>query len=675
MLTATGLAALIGVGGVSAVTPAEAATDPVVSAGSLGVGEAIDFPGRTASTTLTLPVPDGLVPTALRGSVQVPVAFADGVVEVLQDGRVIGRDELSRGAAVLTPTDVPLDGVTVRDEVAVIEVRTTFVPVDQTWCHDPLDSVTTRLQDVSVEFAGEAGPPETLADVLPPVLENLTVVVPEDPGEDVVAAALDTVTTVAARYRDQAPSVEIVGATGEFTGDGDGVFTRRIEVTGTDGTDGAGISLESPGTPAARFVLHGTGDVLMDQVRLLGDDAARLLDSTSARAAAGEDVAVELPPSTQTVAELGNVGLSAEGIGRTVVSFGIDQGQLGRLSGQMQLHLFGSFTPPVATVGGGAGWSGGEVTVAVNGHILDRFTSGDGHGHSGVINRDIEVPDAVIDRYNDVTVTLTGGGAEGCGSAAPLTLRVNGDSTVTTGPVDSPTAMTTGFRALPQAAMPEIDVLLTRGDVADVNRAARILTAMQAVSPVRLRALPVEDPQDADAAVGSDRPLLVIDADGEFVRERPDAFDLPVSGHDGALEVEAADIDVTTAFGSLQTAWNGDNGRVVVVATSTARPDLLDRLVDSLVDGGVADLSGTAVVQQVDGAPQEIGVPDPAGSQPVDDARDNRDQGGGLSVIAILGIIGALVLAIGALLFALAVLGRSSRHRNGAAGSGQQGPA
>ncbi|OLT54179.1 hypothetical protein BJF89_17275 [Corynebacterium sp. CNJ-954] len=643
---------------------AAAATDPVLSLEDLGAPEQVDLAGPTATTmttSLSVPVPDGLVPESLRGVVDVPVAFRDGAIDLLQDGVSIGRGTLDPAESVSTgdgavPVDIPLQDAVVapgglgKGGTLDLDLRTTFTPLDDGWCHDPLDAVTARLRDASVRFTGETRAPETLAEALPPVLRELTVAVPD--GDEVTSAALETVTTVLSRYRGQLPEVRVVALDDDRRPGTDPDFSRRIEIPGDDGR---GVTLEDPGTSDARIVLHGTGDDLMDQVRLLGDDAAALLDSTSAHAEGGEEVAVELPPSGQTVSELGGIVLDGSGYGSADVSFGIDQGDLGRLSESVTVHLTGSYTPTPAD-------TGGDVAVAVNGTVVDRFAADTG----GAFDRDVTVPDDVLDRYNEFTVTLSAAGLPGCGTASPLTLRVDGSSVVTSDPADSPTRLTTGFRAVPQALLPEVDVVLGSSDVADVNRAAQVLARVQSVTPARIR------PVVAAPGTDTDRPLLIVDADGSLVPESYGDLDLPVrldgtmlnvqdTGGAGSAEAVATD----TVFGALQTTWDTTNGRMVLVASSTDRPELLDRLITSLSadrGAGFAELRGTAVVQQVDGPPTEIGVPGPGGEG---GSADDGDEGvfGGISAVGVtVGIVG-VVAAVGALFLGIVWSGRRAQKR------------
>lgn len=643
--------------------PASAATDPRISFRDLGVPEQEQFPGRTATVTVTLPVPTGLTPTALRGTLQVPAAYSRGVMEVVQDNRVLGRATVESGQnRGDIPVTLPLDGIDVTGDGATVQLRTTLDPVDETWCHDPLDTVTSVLRDASVSYDGTTRPPATLAEALPPVLGSLTVTVPAQPDASVTAAALETTTAVAAMYRSQAPEIRVVerdragataagataadGTAADGTGVQDAALTRRIDIPGDNGH---GITLEHPGTPEATVVLHGTGEDLLDQARLLtsGDPdtgLTGLLDSTDAHA---RDIPVELSPRAETLADLGATALTATGTGSAQVVLDIGQGELGRLAGSVKLHLSGSVSPLPAD-------APGELTVAVNGTVVDRTTTtGDSTLAAGVLDREVDIPADLLTRYNSVTLTFSGSGVQGCGTTAPLTLRVDPETTVTSTDAEDPTRLTHGFQALPAALLPEVDVILTDGDATDVDRAARILSGFQSTTGARVRPVPVA-PQDAGSTRDSGRPLLVVDADGDG-GDLTTGEALPVTFTDGVLTADGLQAETSTDLGVLQTRWDHDRHRMSVIAGSTGSPELLDQLIDDLDRAtdtgrgtGWADLRGTAVVSQDDGGVHEIGVPDDRPA-PAADQADSSTRSGNATLVAVVAavVVAALLVAVG----------------------------
>jgi hypothetical protein len=170
--------------------------------------------------------------------------------------------------------------------------------------------------------------------------------------------------------------------------------------------------------------------------------------------------------------------------------------------------------------------------------------------------------------------------------------------------------------------------------------------------------------------VESDRPVLVVDADGDHTDEATGGDPLPVTYRDGVLSVDGREAKTDTSYGAVQTRWDTDHRRMQVIATSTGEPQLLDTLLVSLDratasgDGtGWADLRGTAVLQQESGTPREVGVPvddgSDVGSTGSTGSTGSADSGPGTTTV--LAVLAAVVAAV-ALLFT--VLGTVSRRGN-----------
>ena len=193
---------------------------------------------------------------------------------------------------------------------------------------------------------------------------------------------------------------------------------------------------------------------------------------------------------------------------------------------------------------------------------------------------------------------------------------------------------------------------------------------------------------DLGATADSDRPVLIVDADGTATAagtgDSAQDTGLPVTLADGVLDADGATVATTTTFGALQTSWDTDRHRMRVVANSTGSPELLDRLLDRLDNGtaagetlGYESLNGTAVIQQTDGAPQQIGVPS-TGTYDTGDADDVTgpdadSDDDGVSVTGVVIAIAAVVVVAALLLTVLGVLSRGGRRRNGDPDRGSDG--
>ncbi|MGK2865946.1 MAG: hypothetical protein ACSLFA_04775, partial [Mycobacterium sp.] len=276
----------------------------------------------------------------------------------------------------------------------------------------------------------------------------------------------------------------------------------------------------------------------------------------------------------------------------------LDQTRLGRSVQGVRVHLQGSYTPLPAGIAG-------QITVGVSGEMLDRWAA----EPSGQIDRWIDVPERLLERYTNLEIAVDAAGNTGrCGEFQPITLTIDGESAVETELANPPAPP--GFQSLPQALMPRIEVGIDEG-LDNLRRAVRILTGLQ-----RLSGLPFDTAVvSREDAVASSNPAIVVSPDGW----NDDRVTLPVGvDSDGVIVVENIDgsgnsstlaLDPVVGFGSLQTLHTG--GRTLLVATSSGAPAELDRLLTWLDSdiGRWSGLTGNAVVSMPGREPIQLTTP------------------------------------------------------------------
>jgi len=107
---------------------------PTLGLADVGSQGTLAFYGAEGTVSLTVPVPEGLVPAELTGVVEIPVNMATGTLTVAQDDRTLSRTVLPNTDQV--PITIPLSGVSVVDNAITVILRSYLVPIEG-YCLDP----------------------------------------------------------------------------------------------------------------------------------------------------------------------------------------------------------------------------------------------------------------------------------------------------------------------------------------------------------------------------------------------------------------------------------------------------------------------------------------------------------------------------------------------------------
>ncbi|SUE15469.1 Uncharacterised protein [Rhodococcus gordoniae] len=610
---------------------------------NLGLGPKLEFRGNSDVVTLTIPVPPGNTPALLDTTAQLPTNVARGWIDVTSDGRLLTRVELPAGGDIV-PLSIPLTGAKVENDAAVISLGLTLTAVDNI-CPDDWTLGSVRLHDGVIRYAGTPTLPSVVADYLPPVLERLELYLTEEPTDAESTVTLDLAAGVTARYSGRQVPVDVR----ELPPNGippaaDSPFVRQIVVREGEET-GVEIGTIPDGPPA--LYVRGDAETLLDQ--------GRLVNSVLSGFAVGSDVAVGtfdvppiLAPDSTTLYDLRVSDLETSGLGIADVHLFLDQAEFGRPVRDVAIDLKGSYTPLPAT-------QGGLITVSAGDVQLDAWAA----DSSGVIDRMVTVPNSSLGRLTDITVALrTTGSQEQCGLQQPVTLRIDGDSRVSSTVADPP--VPAGFPSLPQTLMPQLNVATAARTLVDVGRAVELVAGLQSLTTRPL------DPTwvSIDDALASSAPALVVAANGVI----PDRLqsELPlVRTEDRRFEVRDATGESTSLtfgtevdFASVQVVR--EDGRTVLVATSTDVPEELDRTIDwlSAEPGRWFELEGSVLFTAPDRDP--ITLIDP---RTQDDGVDAASSGTNSTVTAVV-VAGVVLLVAGAAGAAVWALSRRRRPQS-----------
>ncbi len=531
-------------------------TAPTLSLTDLGTSNTLTFYSQSSTANVVFPVPVGLIPTSLNVTVNFPFNLRSGTLAVMQGDRVISK--LGLPLVDMAPLVIPLPGVAVIDDAVSLTLKLSSM-ADDRYCIDwnnPVEFINT-----TVTFAGTELAPTTIADFLPRVLRKVTIAVPANPTPAESDTAVQLAASLTSRYRSQAPQISVVPLPNGVTALDFPSFPMERQIIIKEGPD-AGLSLTGgPGVP--QLLVSGPPGKLDDQARFLTDGSIKLAVTT--KAVAGKmHVPAPLPGDSTTLRQLGQGNLTGVGVAPQV-SIDLNQTKFGHSTQGYRLHLLGSFTPIPNELSA-------QVTASANGQVFDRWPA----EKEGVIDRWVNVPDDLVDRYTSLAITVDTAGPTGaCEDYRPISLAIDGSTVVVSTPSLPP--IPAGFRSLPQALMPEVQVGIGQNSFADTMRAAHIVVGMQRLSgvPLATKVTTVEQ------AMGTRQSAIIISPDGWNDK----SIALPVSADDRTItvqglnpndEAETVTLDPGARFGSLQTVF--DSQRTLVVATSTGAPGQLDDL-------------------------------------------------------------------------------------------------
>lgn len=600
------------------------ADSPQLALPQVGADPILAFYGAEGIATLTVPVPPGLVPAELTAVVEIPVNLANGTLTVTQDDRTLSRVVLPNADRV--PITIPLTGVTVTDNAVTLTLRSYLVPIEG-YCLDPSNPL--RLVDAVIGYAGSELPPETVADFLPPILQQLNLFLPPAPTRGESDAAIRLATAVVAHYGKQNTRVTVSPLDKSQPAPPDPSLPMQRNVVIRE-SPGAGVSLVGgDGVPA--LLISGPAAELANQTRLMSSGLVRL--ALSSKAVVGPlRSSPQLPADSTTMRLLGQPGVNATALAPQV-SIALDQTRFGRSAHDIRVHLQGSYTPLPSEIGG-------QLVASVNGEAIDRWAA----DSTGTIDRWVNVPDRLLQRYTNLSVALNISGNTGrCGEFQPITLTIDGDSPIQSLLAQPP--IPGGFQALPQALMPRVDVGIGEG-FDDARRAVSIMVGLQ-----RLSSLPMDTAVGSvKDAIASNGPAVLVATAGWTDKTitlpvaMNSAGEITVQNVDGTGDEGKLTLDPGVPFGSLQTMYAGK--RTLLIATSNNAPEQVDGLLGWLDANpeGWSRLAGNALI----GAPgrDPMLVSTEAAAAPADATRDRSKiyLGVGAGVVTLVAIGTGLIL-------------------------------
>ena len=565
----------------SAVAHADDGASPAIGWTQLGLANRVELLGSNQPIDVSVPVPQGVSPTVLTGTMT-PVVRAPGRVDVIDArGAVLG--------SIPVPVDVPAAPFVVDVSAAQVldgVAKLSFVIRDADDvaagnCRQP-PSVT--LSQLATTYSGPTPNPSTVADFLPGYLDRVVIWVGQKPTGDQRQAALDLVADLTRLYRPMPVRVDV--DTSVAIPPTDAVGTQRT-IAVVD-SDEAGLAVENPGTPAAVLNVSGRGAALLHQVELFTDRRFGLAQTASAAVSSAD----QTPPQSKPTLSFADLGITADtsvlGVANLFIGFDAAVFAVGPIDGA-KVHLIAKYTPVTNADASLLIRSGSAILASA---VLDQ---------SGSVDLTADVPSSRIVSNVPLSLEVRYVPRRDCAATLDrMTFAVDSASTVTVQPGSGSLA---GFTTLPMAFTPEFDVAVDDTDQLRYAAQAINLLAQQTTATLRPNVTTL------NAAIAHRSGLLVAAAGGELAR----AGMLPplLMKSNTAVDVNGkpvTDVDLNGSLGVIETFTN--QGRAVLAIDTSGDAALLDRSFDHIrgLDGRWASLTGDVIATGSAGSTVELAV-------------------------------------------------------------------
>lgn len=444
----------------------------------------------SSSSTIELPIPAGVAPSQLRGILTITEA-AEGSIDFLINGRVIKTVPAQPYQVV----NLPLRPNDVGDGDLLNLTMSYEVPESDNDCA-AADGSSASFRKIGLTYSGTETIARTLGTFFPPSASRIDVVIPARANDDVIAAGLTAVASLAAVYPEGTP---VMMATADAVLPRAGASQRVVRIESGDGATQTRIDSKFG---LQTLTLTGSGQELKDAAQALGSPQLQLADAPGTQGLA-ETLEAQDIPTDQTLEELGTDRVQLSGYGSSTAFVGIRQDSFGGPVSEIDLDIIG--THSAVPEGNQA-----QLDTHFNGFLIDSQILDD----TTALEIKATVPETLIKADNGLEFTLHAVPANGdCSTATtklPIEVFIDGglsDVNATRG-----AGTTTGFEVYPQVLGGQLPVAIRTTGVARTQSAidaAYLVAALQqaAAAPLEVELV------DVDSFLGGDRSGLLIGAD------------------------------------------------------------------------------------------------------------------------------------------------------------------
>ncbi len=535
---------------------------------ALGLPNSIDLYQSAGTQSYTLPVPAGLHPSTLTGTLSVADTFGAGSLYVESSGNVLGSVPLPSGSSAAGTVHFTVSLAGAKPHGATVAITFMVRGGKVAVCSAPPQ---LSLSSLSTTYTGVAAAPATIDQFFPSIVRRLTIYTEPDPTQVEQQAVLTVTGELVARYPQLLVSVRALPGAGKLPSVAPSAVDRTIVIRQAARS---GVTIVAA-TGGGRILLFSGGTVTLSrQISLFATSLSRLAHATSAVVQRASTAATRPDASSYTFSQLG-ISAGASVLGQSTLSFSLDQQQLGGPLNEATVHLFGGYTPVSFPEQGTM-----SATVAALPLANVRL------GSSGRLDTSFRIPHQLLTRTTTVQLTVGYSPGTACLPLTPsMTFTVYPWSYVTVSRATSPAG---GFPALPTAFLHGMDVALQDNSIPELNDAALTVAGMQSLSSAALNPRLIPFHHAATATVGT---VVVADSNGvQALGLHPPLGTTPT-------ELSAAfpghpKIGLHGGAGAIESFADARNNRTVLLISTTGGWSLIDALWSAIAGSGWYSLTG-----------------------------------------------------------------------------------
>lgn len=482
----------------------------------LGLGRSIRVARPAGRTTLTIPVPDGMVLTEINTTLVVPSGLHESFVVISVNGEEVFSDSVPGGSRLPINTQVdPAAG----DVLVDIQAEEYFAGAECTSA--VIEPRAAELLDLAFELRAQPTLPTTVAEFFPPIIDRFDIYVPEDRSPGLNEAVLVLAAELSRQYP-KLPSFEIRPLTSDIQNQIDAnPFVRSVALTETD--DGSATVVADD--RAAYLHISGPAYHLTSVAAAVGSPELGLITAPAVDTAGSRFDSDEALPQRRTLREAGLRNLEANGGMRLQLALPLPQARFGQPVERIRVRLGG------VVFHTGVNTDDPTVTIWVNGDLFGSIELDDG----GRFDTDVDIEGSNLTRDN--VVEIRSDLLLDCGDGLPThELQLDASSWVD---VDYGQTLPVSLGRFPQVLLPGFQVAPGES-LAELEVTANLLASMQFSSP-----MPIEPHVAAwNEIVGGHRAGILVGGSPNQV----DVLRLPIQAGSGSMTVDGVTFDAGTAY-------------------------------------------------------------------------------------------------------------------------------